>query len=330
MSYANEGYRASPARGFAWGTGFAIGATACFGVIVGALALFNMASVDKGEIGVYSVRPMIFGKGGVPDEIVIGPSRAYMAPTTALERLKISPESIVVHADDFMSKDRVPLDFDVSITLQLGETAKAPEMYRKFGGNHIETFKTLVLQNSEKKTGAAGEFMSFLRDQIRHHHSAVFVNAQDENGLASDGAKKVEEATTNYINKFLEERGAGMVKVTNIALGRANPPPGVRQSIERTAEQAQEQKTQVEREKAANQRKAAEIATAGADMAYVNAMGLSGDQFVDLKRIEAIRSVCGVNLSGCVLSFGGNTPVAVSAGQSTAPKSTIRASVDGK
>lgn len=291
--------------------GVYLAGTSLFAMLI--LLFIGTDTLEKGQIGVYSYRPMIFGSNGLGEEVLVGPGRFYMFPTTKLEKAPLVPFSLVVHAEDFMAKDRVPLDFDVSMTLQLVDTSQTPSMFRKFGGGPEETFRTFVLQK-DAKGASAGEFMSYLRDQIRHYHSSVFVNAQTENGDVSDDAKKVEESTTSHINKFLATQGAGMIKVTNIALGRANPPPGVRSAIERTAEQAQEQKTQVERQRAAVSRLNAEVATAEADMAYVRAMGLDGNQFVELSRIRMLEKVCGNEKSPrpCILSATGSTPVAVS------------------
>lgn len=281
-----------------------------FAVIAATIALANMETVDAGYVGVYQDKPYFFGKGGVRNEVVVGPERVYTWPSTTVRVVKIAPQTVTVHAEDFMTADRVPLDFDMAITLRVTDPRLSPSLIRKFGTVSLETFRMLVLQQTEgSKT--SGELMSYFRDQVRHHHSAVFIAAQNEDGTLSNSAATVEQETRKHINAFLDRSGAGMIQVENIALGRANPPEGVRRTIEATAQQAQEVKTQAERTRAANARENAERATATADMAYVNAMGLSTDQFVELQRLKVWGEVCKTNT--CIFAPG-NVPIALSAG----------------
>ena len=274
------------------------------------LAINGMRTIDAGEVGVFKYQPYLFGRGHVDTQIVTGPDRAYMWPSTSLIPVSIAPQTLTVHAEDFMTSDRVPLDFDVAITLRVTEPAKAPELIQRFGQGTVPVFRTLVLQQSDK-TAPTGELMSYLRDQVRHYHSAVFIAAQNEDGTPSDSASMVETQTREHVNAFLARNGASLIQVENIALGRANPPDGVKKTIETTAQQAQEVKTQHERTRAAEARKAAEIATAEADQAYLQAMGLSGEQFIALEQLKVQREVCKTNT--CVFTGAGQMPIALPA-----------------
>ncbi len=307
------------------GRGWKIAAASVFGVLLvswGVIMLMFQKTIESNEVGVFQYRPYLVGSSSIDKQVIEGPNRAYMWPSTTLWNINTAPQTITAHAEDFMTKDRVPLDFDIAITIRVTGPAKAPDLVQKFGSGPITAFRTLVLQEGEgtKKT-PTGEFMSFLRDQVRHHHSAVFIAAQNEDGTLSEQAANVENATREHINAFLNKNSAGMIEVVNIALGRANPPDGVRRTIEATAQQAQEIKTQQERKRAADARALAEVAVAAADNAYLNAMNFSSDQFVQLRKIEMQREVCRTNT--CLFSDG-QMPLAFTppAQKATIPVST--------
>ncbi|MBI4120773.1 MAG: SPFH domain-containing protein [Parcubacteria group bacterium] len=289
--------------------GFSIPHLAALAALVATAAC---SDVDAGQVGVFKYQPYFFGSGGVDQQVVVGPDLVYKWPSTTLVKVSIAPQTLTVHADDLMTADRVPLDFDIAVTIRVTDPSKAPDLIRTFGVGSVETFRTLVLQEGQPGSNrTSGELMSFLRDQVRHHHSAVFIAAQNEDGTPSDKAATVEQETRKYINTFLAQNGAGMVQVQNIALGRANPPDGVRRTIEATAQQAQEVKTQHERERAAGARTAAETATAYADRAYIDGMGLTTEQYIQLQTLQVYRDVCKAPTM-CVFSTGGGgMPLAI-------------------
>jgi hypothetical protein len=242
-----------------------------------------------------------------------GPQRFYRWVTTSVWVADTAPYTIDAHADDFMSADRVPLDFDLSVTARCADWRNIPEMIDRFGtADCFQVLRRLVLQLAPEGSRGSprGEFMSYLRDQVRHHNSSVFIAAQDADGKPSDAASEVERQTREHINRFLEANGAAMIKVDNIALGRANPPPGVRASIEATAQQAQDIKTQVERERAQKARLNAEVAAAAAERAFMDSVKLNSAEFIELQRIRAWEKVC-VNNNICVFTQGAAPPLAL-------------------
>jgi hypothetical protein len=78
-----------------------------------------------------------------------------------------------------------------------------------------------------------------------------------------------------------------------MTVGRANPPDAIKNQRIETAAQEQRVQTEKQIKLAEDQRKAAEEARAAADNAYRQALGLSPEQYVQLKRIEMERAVCG-------------------------------------
>lgn len=267
-------------------------------------------SVSNGEVAVVEYKPYMIGSSGVDETPVFGPTLVYTWPSTSLNKMKSVPTTLTIQVNDMVTSNQVPLHFDIAVTIQLIDQKEAPALYKKMNADPVTAFRTLVLQSVlvGKAEVPTGEFMSYLRDQVRHYNSSVFISATNPDGTPSDGARNVEKSTIEHINGFLKSRGVGMIQIVNIALGRANPPPGVLKEIENTASQAQEAKTQAARLITALTRKDAETASAEADKAYLKALGLTTPEYIELKRIEAIREVCAKN--NCTF-INGQIPVTV-------------------
>ena len=77
-----------------------------------------------------------------------------------------------------------------------------------------------------------------------------------------------------------------------MTVGRANPPDAIKNQRVETAAQEQRVQTEKQIKLAEDQRKSAEESRAAADNAYRQAIGLSPEQYVQLKRIEMELKVC--------------------------------------
>lgn len=309
MSYRNEDSKPESKVGAILG-----GVLTVIAIAIGIVMALTMRSIAPSQYAVFEYKPFLFGWSSLEERAYPGPNRFYMWPSTAMWTLDTTPVPINIHADDFMSADKMFLDFDVSLTVQFVKPEKASQMVRRFNTENVgNVFYKLVLQGvnplgDKGKMRPSGEFMSFLRDEVRHHHSSVFIAAQNEDGSISSSASEVETKTMKHINDYLAKQGADMIQVTNLALGKANPPDGVRNAIDETARQGQEKKTQDARRLAQEARKAAEVATAEADNAYIDKVKLSTEQYVELKRLLTIEKVCGQDKgNNCIVPIGGGT-----------------------
>lgn len=282
---------------------------------------FTSHVVEPGSVGVYYDTPLTPGHHeGVRDEIV-RPGRVITWSTTRVIPVQTTPWTIKVRVDDMMTSNKVPLDFDIAITLQIKDDLSAPSLIRTFGGGPVTAFSRVAMQpinmESMSANNPSGEFMSFLRDQVRIRHMDEFLIAQTGDGKKSDASNAVEKLAVQYMNEFLATRGVRAV-VTNVALGRANPPDGVKASMERTAEQVQMKTTEEDRATAQRARKAAEEASAEADKAQQSKLGFTNEQFLEKLRIDAMVKVCGSaskdlkdNKPGhgnCTIVIGGAVP----------------------
>ncbi len=256
---------------------------------------WHFETVRPGAVGVYVDNPYFFGHGGVRDEIV-QPGRVITWRSTHVEEISTAPWTVNVHVDDMMSGSKVPLDFDVAITLQMSSPSSAPALIREFNGGPLTAFTRMVMPglniDTLLATNPSGEFMSYLRDKVREKHMDEFIVAHDASGKHSDASGDIEKSAKKHVNDFLEKKKV-QVLVTNVALGRANPPEPVKAAMERTAEQVQLQTTQRERTIAEEARKLAEIASADADKAQQTKLGFSNAEYLEKLRLETMVKVCG-------------------------------------
>ncbi len=281
------------------------GALAIGLIVAGLLGLIMCShSVQERTWGILVHKPFFFGKGGVDEKVVIGPDRVYLWPSSSLRTISMEPISIGAHAEDFNSANQVPLDFDFTMTFKVTSADGARRLVSTLGGNPEQVFRTLLLQQGKAGTAATGEVMSHLRDEVKHRHSAEFIAALKADGTPSDATPVVEKSPREFSNTFLAQAGADMLKVDSVALGRANPPDGVKAAIAATAAASQDEKTQIERRKAQISRREAEIASASADRAYQEELKLPLEAWLQLKQLEAQKAVCGNG--NCTFVFGGN------------------------
>ncbi len=105
---------------------------------------------------------------------------------------------------------------------------------------------------------------------------------------------------------YLQDKGLP-VKLITMTVGRANPPDAIKSQRIETAAQEQRVQTEKEIKLAEDQRKSAEESRAAADNAYRQAIGLSPEQYVELKRIEMEVKVCGDGKCTFIVN-GGATP----------------------
>jgi regulator of protease activity HflC (stomatin/prohibitin superfamily) len=227
----------------------------------------SVYSPDAGHEIVLVEKPMVFGHGGVDSEPV-KTGRSYGAPTTEGVDVYMQPQKYETEMHDTMTSDGVPISFHAIVVLQVTDSVA---LIKNFGPNWYannlqEQFKTMVRQ-AVRKRGM--------------NETAISTTALDEIDT------EIREALIVFIN---EKRLP--VKVITMTVGRANPPDAIKNQRIETATQEQRIQTEMQTKLAEDKRKAAEESRAAADNAYRQALGLSPEQYVQLKRIEMEQRVC--------------------------------------
>ncbi|MBV8342312.1 MAG: hypothetical protein JO173_08010 [Gammaproteobacteria bacterium] len=113
----------------------------------------------------------------------------------------------------------------------------------------------------------------------------------NETAISTTALDAIDTEIRDALAAFISQKGLP-VKLVTMTVGRANPPDAVKNQRIETATQEQRVQTEKQVKLAEDQRKAAEEARAAADNAYRQAIGLSPEQYVQLKRIEMERAVC--------------------------------------
>jgi len=231
------------------------------------LAGCSVYSPDAGHEVVLIEKPMLFGHGGVdPQPVTTG--RTFAAVTTDGVDVNMQPQRYEQELDDTMSADGVPLGFHAIINLQVTD---AVTIVKNFGPNWY-------------KNNVEQEFAQQVRQAVRKR-------GMSEMAINTTAIDAVDTEVESGMAAYLNAKGLP-VKLITMTVGRANPPDAIKNQRIETA--AQEQRVQTEKQiaQAEEQRKNAETARAAADNAYRQAIGLTPEQYVQLKRIEMEVKVC--------------------------------------
>ncbi len=222
----------------------------------------HAVSIGPGENAVLTDRPYFFGHGGVRQEPA-GTGLTWAWWSTDATLIDVKPVQYDELFNDMMSKDNVPVHFNVYIKTQI---RNSPQLVEKFGPNWYtmnvkEPFRTVV------------------RNLCKKYDMNQLVSSTEANEAMALEAKKeiIAIITASQIP----------VDVMSVTVGRIIPTNEVMTAITATATQQQLQNTERQRALAQEIRKAAEIKRAEADNAYRMAMGLSPDLFVQLEGIKA-------------------------------------------
>jgi len=99
------------------------------------------------------------------------------------------------------------------------------------------------------------------------------------------------------------------IVITEMNVGRINPPDSVKSQRIETSAQEQRAITEQATKIAEMNRKEAEAARASADNTYREAMKLSPEQFIKLEQIKMLKQVCEKSPCTFFIGQGGPTPV---------------------
>jgi regulator of protease activity HflC (stomatin/prohibitin superfamily) len=240
---------------------------------------------DAGHEVVLIKKPWFFGHGGVVDTSV-KTGRTFTAITTEGVDVYMQPKKYDTEMHDTMTSDGVPISFHAIVVLQVADSVA---LIKGFGPNWYannleEPFKTMV------------------RQAVRKHQ-------MNETAISTTALDAIDAEIRDNLITFINEKGLP-VRLITMTVGRANPPDAIKNQRIETAAQEQRIQTEIQIKNAEIQRKSAEEARAAADNAYRQAIGLSPEQYVQLKRIEMELKVCAearctfIENAGALPAFG--------------------------
>jgi regulator of protease activity HflC (stomatin/prohibitin superfamily) len=254
-------------------------------LIAVSLAGCSSYAPDAGHEVVLVEKPWFLGHGGVnSDPVKTG--RTFAALTTDGIDVEMRPQRYEEDLPDTMTSDGVPVSFHSIVTLQVTDSVA---LIKGFGENWY-------------KNNVEQAFGQFVRQAVRKR-------GMNETAISSTALDAIDSEIRDNLASFIEQKKLP-VRLITMTVGRANPPDAIKNQRIETAAQEQRIQTEIQIKNAEVQRKSAEEARAAADNAYRQAIGLSPEQYVQLKRIEMERVVCAdgkctfIENSGAVPTIG--------------------------
>lgn len=245
------------------------------------MALFascTTVSPDYGQEGVKIHKPWFFGQGGVDMEPV-ETGLQYTWFSTDYVIVTMVPVKYDEPLDDVTSNDNTLLDFNTQIQIQV-EDNKSPILINNYGIHFYEN----VIQEQYRNTVRSyiSKYGPF--DLMSNREVLDSINIAVKNDMIA------------YIDELSERSGELPIIVQNVLVGRAIPNAMQKEEMNRTAAATQAKRTEESRKEMLIAKEAAERQRAIADKAYQKELGLTTDQFIQLKAWEIIAEKQGANI----------------------------------
>ena len=254
-------------------------------VMCGITSCINVAP-GAGEEAVLIHKPYIFGHGGVDDKPV-ETGRQYEWFSTDYVIVSMLPQKFDEKLDDAASNDNTLLDFNTQIQLQVDDD-KSPVLIKNYGSNWYVNVIQEVYRNTVRNY--ISKFGPF--DLMSNREVLDSINYA------------VKDDMERYIDDLSAKSGELPITVVNVVVGRAIPNEKQKAEMDNTAAATQAKRTEESRLEMLKAKEAAERQRAIADKAYQEEMGLSADQFIQLKAWEVIEKKDGANIDVLVGANG--------------------------
>ena len=240
---------------------------------------------NAGTEAVLIHKPYFFGKEGVdPTPVETGSEWVWFSTENVY--VSMVPQKYDENLEDVTSNDNTLLDFNTQIQLQVIDN-KSPLLIELYGSD----WYTNVIQETYRNT-------------VRSYISRYIPFDLMSNREVLDSINlMVKKDMVNHIAALSKERELP-IRVVNVIVGRAIPNGPQKEEMDRTAAANQAKRTEESRREMLVAREAAERQRAIADKAYQKELGLSTDQFIQLRAWEIIEKKEGANIDVLVGSGG--------------------------
>ena len=247
-------------------------------MITALFASCTTVSPDYGQEAVKIHKPWFFGQGGVDMEPV-ETGLQYTWFSTDYVIVTMVPVKYDEPLDDVTSNDNTLLDFNTQIQIQV-EDNKSPILVKNYGIHFYEN----VIQEQYRNTVRSyiSKYGPF--DLMSNREVLDSINIAVKNDMIA------------YIDELSERSGELPIIVQNVLVGRAIPNAMQKEEMNRTAAATQAKRTEESRKEMLIAKEAAERQRAIADKAYQRELGLTTDQFIQLKAWEIIAEKQGANI----------------------------------
>lgn len=233
---------------------------------------------EAGEEGVKVHKPWIFGTGGI-DMTPVETGLEYTWLSTDYVIVNMLPRAYDEDLDDATSNDNTLLDFNTQIQLQVKDN-KSPVLIKNYGVDWYNSVIKEVYRNTVR--GYISKYGPF--DLMSNREVLDSINLFVKNDIQ------------NYISLLSAKQGELPIDVVNVVVGRAIPNERQKAEMDATAAATQAKRTEESRREMLVAREAAERQRAIADKAYQEELGLTTDQFIQLRAWEIIKEKDGANI----------------------------------
>ena len=252
---------------FAISTAMVLGISSCTSV-----------TPDAGQEAVKIHKPWIFGTGGV-DMTPVETGLEYTWLSTDYVIVGMLPTKYDEKLDDVTSNDNTLLDFNTQIQLQV-QNDKSPILIKNYGENWYANVIQEVYRNTVRNyISKYGPF-----DLMSNREVLDSINIM------------VKQDMESHIANLSSKSGELPINVVNVLVGRAIPNEMQKEEMNRTAAATQAKRTEESRRDMLIAKEAAERQRAIADKAYQNELGLTTDQFIQLRAWEIIKDKHGASI----------------------------------
>lgn len=233
---------------------------------------------DYGQEAVLIHKPWIFGHGGV-DATPVETGLAYTWPSTDYVIVNMLPQKYDETLDDVTSNDNTLLDFNTQIQLQVKDN-KSAVLVANYGLNWYDN----VVRERYRNT---------VRNYISKYGPFDLMSNRE---VLDSINQMVKDDIIAHIALVSEKSGELPVDVIDVLVGRAIPNDKQKEEMNLTAAATQAKRTEESRREMLIAKEAAERQRAIADKAYQMELGLTTDQFIQLRAWDIISQKEGANI----------------------------------
>lgn len=232
---------------------------------------------DPTQEAVLTYHPWIFGHGGI-DKDPVTAGLTWCVFTTDATYFTIIPVKYQVNMEDLVSNDNTPLDFHTVIITQI-KKGKSPILLENYGTDWFNT----NLYNF---------YCNRVRDYVSQHSPFDLMSNRE---VLNEIDQKILTEMQKYVASLSKDHEMP-VDIKNVVIGKAIPNQEQLNEMNRTAKAVQAKQTQEREVEVQLAREKAERQRAIADKAYREELGLSTEDFINLKWIETIENKQGANI----------------------------------
>ena len=237
----------------------------------------HSVSPDADEEAVLIYKPWFLGHGGV-DMDAVESGLTWCWWSTHSETFKIVPVKHQVDMDDLFSDDNTPLDFHTIIITQI-EKGKSPILLQNYG---VDWFNTNIYNY----------YCNLVRDHISQHSP---FDLMSNRAILNEIDHKILTQMQQHIKELSKDKEFPII-IKQVTIGKAAPNAEQLAEMNKTAKAVQAKQTQEREVEVQIAREKAERQRAIADKAYREELGLSTQDFINLKWIEMVGEKQGANI----------------------------------